>query len=235
MVVANVVRNKPWSLVRLTTCAYSVGYLLLAALCLGRWGTPGHWPRFDLYSGGYLLLRTLGSIHSLVASRRVFRSRQVLQEWWATNSDPGGIQRVVILMALDLAVLLDYAHWHLWIFLERPIPQACGLLLYAGSMAWQVWADNYLAKFFANGPKVAAPMREGPYRFVRHPRYAAALAGKVAFALVFANVLGWLMVLAWGALLLRKVEVEEAHLKRRFGPGYAAYQQSTAKLLPGIY
>jgi protein-S-isoprenylcysteine O-methyltransferase Ste14 len=61
------------------------------------------------------------------------------------------------------------------------------------------------------------------------------LAGKVAFALIFANGLGWLMVLAWGVLLLRKVEVEEAHLNRLFGRGYEVYQQTTAKLLPGIY
>jgi len=43
------------------------------------------------------------------------------------------------------------------------------------------------------------------------------------------------MVLAWGALLLRKVEVEEAHLKKLFGQPYKAYQQATAKLLPGVY
>lgn len=43
------------------------------------------------------------------------------------------------------------------------------------------------------------------------------------------------MVLAWETLLLRKVEVEEAHLRELFGRGYEAYQQTTAKLLPGIY
>jgi len=158
-----------------------------------------------------------------------------MQEWWATNSDPGGIQRVMVLMALDLTVFLDYAHWHLWAVLERPTIQACGLVLYAGATAWQMWSDSYLARFFAGGPHERAPMRVGPYRLVRHPRYSSALAGKAAFALVFANGLGWLMVLAWGALLLRKVSVEEAHLRKLFGRGYEAYQRTTAKLLPGIY
>lgn len=235
MSIANVVGNRSSNFLRLTTCSYSLGYLLLAGVCLIRWGSPDPWSRFDLFSGGYLLLRTLGSVHSIAAGRKVFRSRQVMQEWWATNSDPGGIQRVMILMALDLAVLLDYAHWHLWALLERPILQACGLALYAGAMAWQMWTDSLLARFFAGGPQEGELMSNGPYRFVRHPRYSAALAGKVAFALIFANGLGWLMVLAWGALLLRKVEVEEAHLRRLFGRGYEAYQQTTAKLLPGIY
>jgi protein-S-isoprenylcysteine O-methyltransferase Ste14 len=235
MNIANVVGTRFAKFLHLTTCIYSLGYLLLAGACLIRWGALDPWSRFDVFAGGYLLLRTLGSVHSVAAGRRVFRSPQVMQEWWATNSDPGGIRRVMILMALDLTVFLDYAHWHLWALLERPTLQACGLTLYAGAMAWQMWADSYLAKFFAGGPHEGTPMREGPYRFVRHPRYAAALAGKVAFALVFANVLGWLMVLAWGTLLLRKVEVEEAHLRELFGRGYEAYQQTTAKLLPGIY
>jgi protein-S-isoprenylcysteine O-methyltransferase Ste14 len=43
------------------------------------------------------------------------------------------------------------------------------------------------------------------------------------------------MVLAWGTLLLRKVEVEGAQLRQLFGRGYEAYQQTTAKLLPSIY
>jgi len=158
-----------------------------------------------------------------------------MQEWWGSNSDPGGVQRVMILMAFDLTVFLDYSHWHLWVLFDRPTLQACGLTLYAGAMAWQMWTDSHLAKFFAAGLQEAAPMSNGPYRFVRHPRYFAAWVGKVAFALIFANGLGWVMVLAWGALLLQKVELEEAHLSKLFGRGYEAYQKRTAKLLPWIY
>jgi len=235
MSIANFGRSRFAKFLPLTTYVYSLGYILLAGACLIRWGSPDPWLRFDLFSGGYLLLRTLGSVHSIFAGRSVFRSPQVMQEWWATNSDPGGIQRVMILMALDLTVFLDYAHWRAWTLLELPTLQSCGLVLYAGAIAWQVWADNYLARFFAQGAPQRTPMREGPYRFVRHPRYAAALCGKVAFALVFANGLGWLMAISWAALLLRKVEVEEAHLRKLFGRGYEAYQRTTAKVLPGVY
>jgi len=79
------------------------------------------------------------------------------------------------------------------------------------------------------------PMNEGPYRFVRHPRYAAAIAGKVAMALIFASSLGWLLVVAWGLLLLNKIAVEERHLRSLFGPRYDAYARTTAKVVPGIY
>ena len=141
----------------------------------------------------------------------------------------------MVLMLLDLMVLLNYAHWHWWMFFGGPLTQAFGLALYADSMAWQVWMEYYLATFFAHGQPLTAPMRKGPYRFVRHPRYASALAGKVAFALIFENALGWIMVLAWGVSLLKKVETEETHRRELFGQPYEAYQRTTAKLLPGIY
>lgn len=235
MRLVNDVGVRSGKFLRISTYSYSIGYLLLAGACLIRWGAPDPWSRFDLFSGGYLLLRFLGSVHSVAAGRRVFRSQQVMQEWWATNSDPGGIGRVIVLMTLDLTVLLDYAHGRPWSLLERPPLQAFGLALYALATLWQMWADDHLARFFAHGPQGAAVMRDGPYRFVRHPRYSATLAGKLAFALIFANPLGWIMASAWAALLLRKVEVEETHLKKLFGQGYETYQQRTAKLLPGVY
>ena len=235
MSLADYISSRPSNFLRLALHGYSVVYLLLALACLVRWHTPDPWSRLDLFSAGYLLLRTLGSAHSLVTSRRAFRNRQVMQEWWATSSDPGGIQRVMILMLADLAVFLDYAHWHLVPSLERPTLQAFGLGLYVGVVAWQVWTDRHLANFFAGGPQTQTPMSNGPYRYVRHPRYAATMVGKVAFALVFGSVLGWLVALLWTVLLLKKVETEESHLRGLFGTKYDDYARKTARLIPGFY
>jgi len=78
-------------------------------------------------------------------------------------------------------------------------------------------------------------MNHGPYRYVRHPRYGAAIVGKIAMALTFGSVFGWLLVVAWGFLLLNKIEVEETHLRKTFGRPYESYAETTAKVLPGIY
>lgn len=207
----------------------------MAAACMIRWGQPNPWSRLDLPVCGYLLIRIFASIHSLASGRKVFRDRQTMQEWWATNSDPGGIRRVVILMVLDLGVFLYYGHGRPIPLLERPALQVCGLLIYIGAVAAQMWADNHLARFFAAGPQSDIVMTDGLYRYVRHPRYSAALAGKLGFALIFANWLGWIMVFLWAALLIHKVEVEEAHLSKLLGRNYATYQQTTRKFLPGVY
>jgi len=112
---------------------------------------------------------------------------------------------------------------------------ALGLALYVGVATFQMWTDADIAGYHTKGQQKPLPIHQGPYRFVRHPRYVAATMGKVAFALVFANWPGWIMVLLWGAFLLRKIEIEEAHVRTLFGGGYEAYQQRTARVPPGIY
>jgi protein-S-isoprenylcysteine O-methyltransferase Ste14 len=218
-----------------TTLVCSLAYLIIALVCLVRWGHPQPLLRLDYLSGGYLALRLLGSIYSLSSSRRVFHSSAVKKQWWALDSDPAGPQWVMVLMALDLVVFLDYGHWRFTPWLARPSLQSVGLALYLAVTIWQIWTDDYLARYFNKSQIPLVPMNRGPYRYVRHPRYGAAIVGKVALALTFASLFGWLLVIAWGLLLLNKIEVEERHLRKLFGVPYESYSRTTAKVIPGIY
>jgi protein-S-isoprenylcysteine O-methyltransferase Ste14 len=141
----------------------------------------------------------------------------------------------MFLMALDLIVFLDYGHWRFSPWLARPPLQVVGPALYLAIAIWQIWTDACLAKYFSHGETSPVPMIHGPYRYVRHPRYAAAIVGKVAMALIFASVFGWLLVIAWGVLLLNKIVMEEKHLRELFGLRYESYARTTAKVIPGIY
>ena len=217
------------------TVAGSLGYLVLVASCLMQWHTARWWARFDWFAGSYLALRLLGSIHSVVSSLPVFRSRVLRQEWWALNSDPAGPRWVMLLMALDLTVFLDYSHWRLTPSLMQPALQLAGIAAYSGVTLWQIWTDQYLSGFFERTQQPQTPMNRGPYRYVRHPRYAAAIVGKVGMALIFGSIFGWVLVAAWGFLLLNKINIEEKHLRQMFGGHYESYARNTAKVIPGIY
>ncbi len=217
------------------TLAASLGYLGIAVACLIRWKAPEPFARLDLFAGGYFLLRLAGSLHSIISSLSAFRSGPLRQEWWALNSDPAGPRWVMVLMALDLIVFLDYGHWQLTPWLTQPALQLSGLLLYLVITVWQIWTDAYLARYFDKMQTALEPMNYGPYRYVRHPRYAAAIVGKVAMALIFGSLFGWIVMIAWGLLLLNKIEVEERHLRRMFGSPYESYARTTAKVIPGIY
>ena len=72
----------------------------------------------------------------------------------------------------------------------------------------------------------------GPYRWVRHPMYSAALLLVFAATLLTANV----VVAAGGAvmflLLAARTRIEEARLVEKFGDAYRAYQRRTGRFLP---
>jgi hypothetical protein len=68
-------------------CA-SLGYLVLVLLCLIQWGTPHPWARLDFFADGYLGMKLVNTFHSVWSGRTVFRSKPVLREWWALDSDP---------------------------------------------------------------------------------------------------------------------------------------------------
>ncbi len=75
----------------------------------------------------------------------------------------------------------------------------------------------------------------GPYRWVRHPLYAAALASLFCLGLMSANA--WIMVsglLAMAGIAGIVVPREEAHLEARFGELYRAYRRRTGMFFPRI-
>lgn len=218
-----------------TTLVCSLAYFGVAFACLAQWNSPDPWARVDWFAGTYFALRLAGSLHSIISSLGVFRSKTLQQEWWGQSSNPAGPQWVIVLMALDLVVFLDYGHWRLTPWLARPALQIAGVGIYFLVTFWQIWTDSYLARYFNQNQQPNLPMNDGPYRYVRHPRYAAAIAGKIAMALTFASLPGWFLVIAWGLLLLNKIAIEETHLRKLFGVRYESYARATARVIPKIY
>jgi protein-S-isoprenylcysteine O-methyltransferase Ste14 len=74
----------------------------------------------------------------------------------------------------------------------------------------------------------------GPYRYVRHPFYAAATLSVIANALVAANwflLVGGLLAIS---LIVLRTRREEDRLVERFGDSYRAYMRRTGRFLPRI-
>ena len=74
----------------------------------------------------------------------------------------------------------------------------------------------------------------GPYRWIRHPFYAAMALVILGSALIAAN---WFMLVSGVvvfALLAVRSRVEEEHLAARFGDAYREYKHRTGRFLPKI-
>jgi protein-S-isoprenylcysteine O-methyltransferase Ste14 len=221
-------RASPWLL-------FKIAYPAVALLCLIQWSGPSLWSRVDLFSGVYLLIRGLRVLRSALKPSRKHDSGEFRNERWGSTAAPGWVNWALALTLADLAIYLDYGHWHLVPGLQRPYMQALGLLLYLVAALWMQWTKRFLRTAFADNRVQPTLTRSGPFRYVRHPYYAGALIEKIAAALVFASAVGWLLIVPWSFLLLRQVRLEEKHLHALFGHDYEAYAQQTARLLPRIY
>ena len=76
-------------------------------------------------------------------------------------------------------------------------------------------------------------VRNGPFRFVRHPAYFSMILELLALALI-CNALFTLVLipLLFVPVLIMRVRLEEAALVEKFGAAYLEYQRQTPALFP---
>ena len=79
-------------------------------------------------------------------------------------------------------------------------------------------------------------VKNGPYRWVRHPLYSVFGIEFIAFSLISETwLIGVFAVVAIAFLILIVVPKEEAELVKKFGEEYEEYRRRTGKLLPQIF
>jgi protein-S-isoprenylcysteine O-methyltransferase Ste14 len=142
----------------------------------------------------------------------------------------GALPRVVALLGATLTVamiLLDRAPGSI------ALNVASAALILLGNYI-SIVAVMSLGRSLSIMPEARKLVMTGPYRFVRHPLYAAE---EIA-------ILGvWLQFMSWPAtailvghfiIQLWRLGFEEQVLRESF-PDYDAYARTTARLVPGIY
>lgn len=139
------------------------------------------------------------------------------------------ISRVAgLVMVAAVVVLIATGNF----YSPSPLVIACQV----GAVALAVWAGGAFApgQFAASPvPRGECVIRRGPYRFIRHPMYAASLL------LIWATVLSHRspLTLAIGAaailVVIPRIEDEERRLRARY-PDYAEYAHATRRLVPFV-
>jgi protein-S-isoprenylcysteine O-methyltransferase Ste14 len=118
--------------------------------------------------------------------------------------------------------------WVAWLGL---IIALCGVLL-----RW--WANRALGAFYTRTLKVAenqSIIREGPYRFIRHPGYLGSILMWSGVATATANWMVLLLVLiVMLVVYIYRIESEEKMLISA-SADYADYRKHTWRLIPRIY
>jgi protein-S-isoprenylcysteine O-methyltransferase Ste14 len=147
---------------------------------------------------------------------------------------------LVPLMALTLGmvVLPPYLDGrNLWVA-DKAVTPYVGLALFALGGALRIAPVFVLGRRFTGLVAIQEGHRlvtNGLYRRIRHPSYAGLLASSAGFVLVFRCWLGLLLVAALLAVLLARMNAEEALLEGEFGEEYASYKRRTWRLVPWVY
>lgn len=119
-----------------------------------------------------------------------------------------------------------------------PIASLAFIAMIAG-LALRTWSIKTLGKYFTMHLAIQQEhkiIRQGPYRYLRHPSYAGAFLtyiGTIVFFHSWYSLLLALVVLpvAW----IRRIYYEEKMLTAEFGEEYILYCQSVKRIIPGVW
>jgi protein-S-isoprenylcysteine O-methyltransferase Ste14 len=146
---------------------------------------------------------------------------------------------LIIIIFLHWAVAgLDRGNLHLSDEV-KPILEVIALVLFALAWIAFVWA-MYVNRFFSSIPRIQSErghtvISTGPYRFVRHPGYTAALLAAVTSGIALGSWIPTFIAPIALALLVWRTMVEDRLLRRDL-PGYADYAARVRyRLVPGVW
>lgn len=139
-----------------------------------------------------------------------------------------------LLVALQFGLLALIA-WQVWNApLAAGIPSLCLLAGSAGLAFWTLAANRPGNFNIRPTPRAGGTLvTSGPYRWIRHPMYTAALLAAAGAAAVSRQPLDVVLWLALLGVLAAKAVIEERALRVRF-PGYGQYMSRTTRFLPWL-
>jgi protein-S-isoprenylcysteine O-methyltransferase Ste14 len=114
--------------------------------------------------------------------------------------------------------------------------RGAGVLVAASSFAVRAAAVRALGRMWSVHIEIRKEhqlMKDGPYGWVRHPIYLAAILELVGAMLIMNSLYTWvLFVFAFIPSLIARIRLEERAMIAQFGDAYTAYRQTTPAVIP---
>jgi len=114
-----------------------------------------------------------------------------------------------------------------------------GLIIFLAGYIFMIWAPLHLGKQFSWLVTVQEEhelITDGPFRYMRHPRYSGIILWIFGVALIFLSIIGLVLAVLMSALMLLRIPKEEKLLHEEFGKEWEEYCKRTAKkVIPFVY
>jgi protein-S-isoprenylcysteine O-methyltransferase Ste14 len=112
-----------------------------------------------------------------------------------------------------------------------------GVASLAGAIVLRAWVMVHFGRRLVDhvAPDQGATLvKEGPFRFVRHPFYLSMCMDTIGGALVISNVLFFVLGLGLVAIIGYRATIEDRSLADTFGDEFTKYRAQTGAVLPSI-
>ncbi len=114
-----------------------------------------------------------------------------------------------------------------------------GTLVMVGGAAFRWYSTRVLGRFFTRDVAIREDhriVRDGPYRYLRHPSYSGGILSMIGVGLALDNWASLIVIIgAPIAVYAYRMSVEKTALAEAFGDSYRAYQRETRRILPFVY
>lgn len=114
-----------------------------------------------------------------------------------------------------------------------------GIALMISGVAFRWYVIRVLGKYFSVQLAVQpgqTVMKDGPYRWIRHPSYTGSLITMLGLGMAFTN---WLCLISVPLIALigyiYRAKVEERMLVNALGDSYREYMKNTKRFIPFVY
>jgi protein-S-isoprenylcysteine O-methyltransferase Ste14 len=190
---------------------------------------------YRIRGGIVLLLWIAWLVYWAISAANVKRAVRHESNW----SRASYIIPIVIASILLAVPRLPGRGFLFWRFLPAGIDAYWpGVTLIVAGLAFTVWARRRLGRNWSGTVQVKQNhqlIRDGPYRFVRHPIYTGLIVAFLGSALVIGDWFALLAVLIAFGSFWRKLMLEERFMWETFGSVYEEYRARTAALIPFLF
>jgi protein-S-isoprenylcysteine O-methyltransferase Ste14 len=129
-------------------------------------------------------------------------------------------------------------HRGIGVFIDSPILRWTGLVLAILGMGLIFWSGMALGKLYS--PEVTLQkehrlITDGPYRYIRHPRYLGGMILGIGLSLLFRSWIGIVLTLVFVAIVLFRIKDEEALMSREFGLEWETYCRKSWRMVPFLF
>ena len=208
---------------------------MLPLLISRRWGWWEAWAYVIVSIVGFVLSRWLaGRRHpDLLTERARFMEHEDAKPWDRLLAPLVALGSVVILVVAGLDARFGWSP-----SFDLPIRLAALAVVIAGYVLGSyALIEN---RFFSGMVRIQRErghrvVSSGPYRWVRHPGYAGAIATYLAMPPLLSSLWAWLPAAALAGILIVRTRLEDATLRAEL-EGYEAYAaQVRYRLLPRVW